>query len=81
MNRIYYRLMHRAATFFARRIGLVPVSEKMLRRLCAYRPSMSYNESYFGEPEGLLKGIVAEFGRDLPLRRAPEHLPAEVTTP
>lgn len=33
---------------------------KLVGRIDCYRSCMSYNESYFGEPPGLLKGVFAE---------------------
>lgn len=35
---------------------------KLIGRIDQFRMCMSYNESYFGEPAGLLKGVFAELG-------------------
>lgn len=35
---------------------------KLIGQIDCYRLRMSYNESYFGEPAGLLKGVFAELG-------------------
>lgn len=40
--------------------------QRHARMLAQYRPSMSYNDSYFGEPAGLLKQVVAELERLMP---------------
>lgn len=40
--------------------------EKLAARFAQYMPSMSYNDSYFGEPAGELKRIAAELNRILP---------------
>jgi hypothetical protein len=40
--------------------------QKHARKLVEWRHCMSYNDSYFGEPAGLLKQIAAEFERLLP---------------
>ncbi len=34
--------------------------EHFAGKLIEWRHCMSYNDSYFGEPAGLLKGVVAE---------------------
>lgn len=34
-----------------------------VKQIIKYRYSMSYNESYFGEPEGFLKATVADIDR------------------
>lgn len=66
------------AVFCGRRIGKVVVDEDRLRHLCSWRFCMSYNDSYFGEPEGLLKAIVADMDRELPLQRNGSNIPAEL---
>ena len=33
---------------------------RLIGRIDHFRPRMSYNDSYFGEPTGLLKGVFAE---------------------
>lgn len=48
------------------------------RAVVNYRPSMSYNESYFGEPAGLFKSLVADLERALPTR--PIYAAAPVAT-
>ncbi len=40
--------------------GVPEEVRKLVGRIDYYRLRMSYNESYFGEPVGLLKGVVAE---------------------
>ena len=34
-----------------------------VKQIVKYRHCMSYNDSYFGEPEGFLKVIVADIDR------------------
>ena len=34
-----------------------------VKQIVKYRYCMSYNDSYFGEPEGFLKAIVADIDR------------------
>ena len=34
-----------------------------VKQIVKYRYCMSYNSSYFGEPEGFLKAIVADINR------------------
>ena len=34
-----------------------------VKQIVKYRYCMSYNSSYFGEPEGFLKAIVADIDR------------------
>lgn len=36
---------------------------RLIGRIDTYRMRMSYNDSYFGEPAGLLKGVFAELSR------------------
>lgn len=43
-----------------------PAWHRLARQLVQWRHCMSYNDSYFGEPAGLLKHIAAEFERLLP---------------
>lgn len=43
-----------------------PAWQHHARKIVLYRNSMSYNDSYFGEPAGLLKQVVAELDRLLP---------------
>ena len=34
-----------------------------VKKIVKYRYCMSYNDSYFGEPEGYLKAVVADIDR------------------
>lgn len=38
--------------------------DKFIDWILKYRHSMSYNDSYFGEPSGMLKGWLAELDRN-----------------
>lgn len=69
IKRIRYKLFLRIAKWAASKIGLAVVNESHLRKLCGWRLIMSYNDSYFGEPKGNLKGIVAELAHHLPARQ------------
>jgi hypothetical protein len=45
------------------------------KKVVSYRPSMSYNDSYFGEPEGAFKQRVTELERSIPpaMYSSPDH--------
>ena len=43
--------------------GVSDEVRKLIGRIDQFRMCMSYNESYFGEPAGLLKGVFAELAR------------------
>lgn len=68
VSRLRWRFYMAIARWACAKIGHIPQNEFILRRLCGFRLSMSYNDSYFGEPKGLLKGLVAEIDRKLPPR-------------
>ena len=47
----------------APKVGETPEHvRRLIGRIDQFRLCMSYNESYFGEPVGLLKGVFAELG-------------------
>jgi hypothetical protein len=43
--------------------GVSDEVRKLIGRIDQFRMCMSYNDSYFGEPAGLLKGVFAELAR------------------
>lgn len=43
-----------------------PAWQHHAKKLTSWRHCMSYNDSYFGEPPGLLKQVVAELERLMP---------------
>jgi hypothetical protein len=53
--------------------------EGELRKLCSWKHLMSYNEAYFGEPEGELKSVVYAIERHLPSLAADGVQAGEVT--
>lgn len=56
----------------------LPKLEYIFRRIDHFRLCMSYNDSYFGEPKGLLKGCIAEMAHMFDGRRAAAPLPQQV---
>ena len=43
--------------------------EDLCEELVSWRHCMSYNDSYFGEPRGLLKGLANEMKHKLPVKK------------
>ena len=57
--------------------GKVEALTTAARNVVSYRPSMSYNDSYFGEPAGVFKQRVAELDRALSPTSAPMRADCE----
>lgn len=60
LEKIADRIERAHARESAAQVGIPDHVRKLIGRIDTYRMRMSYNDSYFGEPAGLLKGVFAE---------------------
>lgn len=77
------RIRHDRGVEHQLRLAMDEVESKWVKRLAplvAFRHQLSYNDSYFGEPAGLLKHVLAECDRYQPgsARLLRPHNPKEV---